>query len=87
MRLARERCKLQALFYVLVAHMGGDATSENHSPVKKDVSVYIRHRVGVLSRVIVWSCVRLWRVHVFAFMVVLFAALFSYSWTLISTTF
>ena len=35
--------------------------------------------VGVLSRVIVWSCVRLRRVQVFAFMVVLFATLFSYS--------
>ena len=35
--------------------------------------------VGVLSRVFVWSCVRLRRVHVFAFRVVLFAALFSYS--------
>ena len=35
--------------------------------------------VGVLSRVIVWSCVRLRRVHVFALTVALFAALFSYS--------
>ena len=31
--------KLQALSYVLVARKGGDAPSENHSPVKKDVSV------------------------------------------------
>ena len=48
-RLARERCKLQALFYVLVAHMGRDATFENHSPVKKDVSVYIRHVRGCVK--------------------------------------
>ena len=29
--------------------MGGDATSENHSPVKKDVSVYIRHARGCVK--------------------------------------